>query len=102
MLPEEIDVRIAKQLARRARTGLVAIAANHGPGDLVELAHHEPGGARDLVGHREDRRLERVAVPVRHAEEGLQWPESRHSDGDVDEAFPPRAAERVGDDHADL
>ena len=82
--------------------GLVGVAADHGHRHLVELAHDELGGRGQLVGDGEDRRLERVAVGVRHAEIGLEGAEPGDADRHVDETLPPGPAEGVGDDHRDV
>ena len=51
-----------------------------------------------LVGQRQDRRLQHVAGGVELAEIALDRLEAGQADRDVDEPLAPGPAERVGDD----
>ena len=67
-------------------------------GPAAELALHQVGGRRDLVGDRGDRGVEHVAVPVVAAAQVVERREPGHPDRLVDQPGAPRAAQRVGDD----
>jgi hypothetical protein len=57
---------------------------------------------RQLVGHRQDGRLQHVAGRILLAQVALERLEPRHADGDVDQPLAPRPAEGVGDDDAQV
>ena len=67
----------------------------------VGLPHHQLGGAGDLVADRDHRRMQLVADPVTRAAQIAQHFDACCTERNVDRALPPRAAERVGDQHAD-
>src|SRR5215813_4771681 len=67
-LTKEVARRIADQRLRAFLAWLETQPADDGHRDAVELAHHELGGTRELVGDREDRRGERAARGVGLAE----------------------------------
>ena len=73
-------------------------AAHEGDRNASEFAHDELGGARHLVGQRENGRLELAAGGVALAEVALERRDAAHADRDVRQALAPRPAERVGDD----
>ena len=68
----------------------------------ARLAHHELRRAGDLVGDRDLRRVQLVADAVALPAQVEQRAQAGGADRDVGRALPPRAAEGVADDHADL
>ena len=101
-LSEQVPCRIAKQLPAGPFARLPVEAADDRDGNAVELAHHGLGGARELVGEGEDRRLQDVAGRVPLTEIVGDRLKAREADGDVAQPFAPRPAERVGDDDGQL
>ena len=70
--------------------------------DAARLAEHELGRAGELVGDRDLRRVQLVAGRVARAAQVEQRRMPGDADRDVGRPLPPRAAERVADDHADV
>ena len=68
----------------------------------VGLAHHELGGARELVGDRDLGRLKLVADAVALAGEVEQRRDAGDPERHVGRALPEGPAEGVADDHADV
>ena len=50
--------------------------ADHRRGHALRLAHHRARGGRDLIGERDDRRVEQAAAVVRRARAGRRSPAS--------------------------
>src|SRR5438045_2844412 len=98
---EQVALARDDQLAGAALAREVEAADDRGR-DLRELAHRELGGAGDLVGDGDHRRVELVAGRVATALQVEQRAEAGHPDRDVGRAHPPRAAERGAHDHADI
>src|SRR6266511_4025505 len=101
-LSKEIAGRIAQERAAPAFTARPVEPANDGDGDPVELSHDRLGRARELVGHRDDRRLQHVTGRVLLAEIALDRFEPGHTDRDVGQSLSPGPPERVGDDDAQV
>ena len=83
-----------------------AVACDLEPADdrgrnSVDLAHHELGGARDLVGDGDLRRMQLVADPVARAAQVAHHLEAGRTERDVDRPLAPRPPERVRDQHRD-
>ena len=95
---EQIGLRRADQVGA-APVGRCARrrAADERDGDARRLAHREPARGGDLVGERDDGRVQDASGVVGRPAEVDQRGESGHADRDVDDAFAPRASERVGD-----
>jgi hypothetical protein len=94
-------------LARNDEVGRAPLAARvhaaddrrgHSPG----LAEHELGGTGDLVGHRDLGGAKLAPTGVRRAAQVPERSEARDAERDVGRPLPPRAAERVAHDHADV
>ena len=70
--------------------------------DPVGLAHHELGGPRELIGDADPRGHHDPALRVLGSDVVDEREETGDPDRDVGLAEPPRAPERVGDDHGDV
>src|SRR5262245_24542910 len=96
--PEEVSRGIALQRPAVRFCCRPSRAANEDDGDAIELAHHRLGRGGQLVGHREDGRLQHVARGVGVTEIADDGLDTRQPDRHVDQALAPRPPERIGDD----
>src|SRR6266508_348580 len=101
-LSEQIAGRIAEQLPAAPVPRVPVEPANDGHRDATQLAHHRLGGARHLVGQRQDGGLQHVAGRIPLAEIALERQKAGEPDRDVGETLAPRPAEGVGDDDGQL
>ena len=71
-------------------------------GTPSRLAHHELGGAGELVRDRDLRRAELAPACVGRTAKVAERRDPGDAERDVGRALPPRAPERVAHDHADV
>src|SRR4051794_13779781 len=98
---EEVCLGGHDEVARGAAAG-DRKAADDCDRDALDLAHRQLGGRRDLVGDRDQRRMELVAEGIVLPSQVAQHIDPGCADRDIDDPDAPGTAERVGDDDAEL
>ena len=101
-LAEQVLLGWTNEIGAAAGARVDCHTADDGDGDSIRFAHDEFGSGGELIGDRDDGRLQGSAARVLLSaiiEQGIQ---TRDAERDIDQAFAPRAPECVGDNHADL
>src|ERR1039458_1846448 len=91
----------AKQVARTAIGRFVGKSANDARRSAVQFAADQPGGGGQFVGNGFKAGVQSVAVRIAAAAIVAQRLHSGDADAEINQAFAPGTAERVGDENWD-